>query len=166
MSTSTIVEPRKQAVMETKGILQQAREQMLTQLIELAAEGRRASEADKYRERARTLIQEISIAEKALQSIAPGSSQKYAHHKRAIEAILDFLDSTGRPATEAEIIKTLTEGGFRGGVAGTALVIQKSIRSYLHGTGAKTAAKNPELAIKMVGELIGRADWEKVRFRP
>lgn len=151
--------------METKEILSRAKEEMLAQLIELAAEGRRGAEAERYRERARHLIQEIGVAEKALNSISPGPSFRFAPYKRAIEAILDVLNEVGYALTEDELVKALIDGGFRGGAPGTKLVIQKSIRSYTMGTGLKTAKKHPERGIKILNGLIGRADWDKSSFK-
>lgn len=142
----------------TQDILAQAREDMLRKLVDLAMEGRRPAEMQAYRDRAEDLIRELALMEQAIRSITPVPSTKYARHKRAIEAILEFLDATGRPCTEPEIISGLIEGGFRGAAPGTSLVIEKSIRSYLHGTGLKTGY------IRKVGELIGRGEWEDARF--
>lgn len=146
-------------------LLRDAREKILVSLVDLAAEGRQSAEAQIYRARAEAKLRDLSETEKALAAISPGATTKYAGFKRAIDAILDLLNEVGRPMTEATIIKTLCDGGFRGASPGTTLVIEKSIRSYLSGTGLQTVEKNPESGIKKVGPLLGRADWDEGMFR-
>lgn len=151
-------------MLTTKETLARAREEMLRQLIELAGEGRRPGESERYRERAQHLISELAVNEKAQIAVAPRPNSKYSHHKRPIEAILEYLNDIGRAVPQAKIIQELCDGGFRGGKSQTALAIQKSLRNYLSGTGKKTTRKHPYLGLKEKNSLIGRGDWEDERF--
>ncbi len=147
--------------------LVQLRDKRLDSLIDLAAEGRKPGEAYSFRERAERTVRGIRELERAISAITPIPSVRYAKHKRAIEAIVEFLTERNRPATVEEIINGLTEGGFRGAGEGVDVggVIERSIISFTRGTGRKTVEKHPELAIRRVGELIGRADWEDGKFQ-
>jgi hypothetical protein len=138
-------------------LLEQARQSLLRSLVDLVAEGRKIAEP--YRHRAEEVLKQVFDIEQAQRDIAPGPSNKYARHKRAIEAILDYLAERSRPASEQDITRALIQGGFRGGDPGAEDDIGKSFRSYISGTGRKTVEKNPERGIRSLKGLIGIASW-------
>jgi hypothetical protein len=138
-------------------LLEQARQSLLRSLVDLVAEGRKL--ADPYRHQAEEILKKILDIEQAQRDIAPEPSNKYGRHKRAIEAILDYLAERGRPASEQEICVALLQGGFRGGDAGAEDDIAKSFRSFITGTGRKTVEKNPERGIKSLKGMVGIASW-------
>jgi hypothetical protein len=142
----------------TRDVLALNRDRILRKLVDLAAQDRKAPDQSHYRKAAEDLVQELQTTEKAIFAVTPQPSREYAGFKRAIEGILHYLDKIGRAVTEEEIVRELCDGGFRGGVPGTSLVIEKSIRSYLFGTGRATAL------IKKVGGLIGKGDWPDSKF--
>lgn len=142
-----------------KNALAQLRADLLQKLVDLAAEGRKPSEAQGFRDRAQQFISELHALEKVQSNLSPpGQDIKYARFKRAVEAILAYLEETNEPATEERITAALVGGGFRGRSDGTETVVMRSINSYIYGTGKK----NPRL--KRIGDLIGRIEWEDSRF--
>jgi hypothetical protein len=83
----------------------------------------------------------------------------YASCKRAIDAVLAVLEEVGRPLTQAEITNKVLAGGFRGAPAGTETKINRSIKSFLKGSGKAKSR------IKQIGELIGLTEWDNSRFK-
>jgi hypothetical protein len=142
----------------TRDILALNRERILRKLVDLAAGDRKPADAGNYRKAAEDLVQELLTTERAIVAVTPQPSREYAGDKRAVEAIVRYLRKIDRPASETEIVRELCDGGFRGGVPGTSLVIEKSIRSYIFGTGKQSGL------IKKVGGLIGLGIWDDSRF--
>jgi hypothetical protein len=131
------------------GLVRQ-RAAILENLVELAGP---------QRDQARHLVEQLTVADKALAGLSAPMYGRFAAAEGHIQAILMYLDEIARPATKEEIVNALLEGGYLGAIPGTKLKIQKSIDNYLTGTGAKTRNY-----IRKVNGLIGKFEWDDALF--
>jgi hypothetical protein len=126
------------------------RDEQLNKLVALATD-RRAAEA---------LLTTIRALDESIYSGRVTTTAKYAKHKSAIHAILDYLDEAGRPVPKEQIIKALCEGGWRGGIDGADVMLRKSIGSFIK-AGRGTISRQ----IKEVNGMIGRGEWSDDLFK-
>ncbi len=148
----------------TKNLILHQRDRILRLLVELAVRDRKKDVVEGYRREAEFLIEQLSATLDILGKMNEEPDKtKYASYKRPIDAILAVLDDVGRPLSQEEITNKALAGGFRGGIPGTASIINLSIKSFLKGTGS---AKGIIKRIPDVDSgLIGRFEWEASRFR-
>lgn len=106
-------------------------------------------------------LEDIQNLERALSVVEPASANplKYGGFKRAIDAILDYLDEQGAPVEESELVRTVTERGFRAPNPAARAIVLKSIAAYLYGEAGRK-----KQVIKKIGSKIGRGEWEDERF--
>lgn len=144
-----------------KSIIIRHRAEMLRQLAALASEDRPKEDAERFRVRAANFVKLIEESEVAVKAL-PEVTSDYAGCARPIDAIVQYLDQNGNPATRGEITAAILKGGFRGGpgiVEGIEWRIGRSFDNFIVGTGR---ARN---MIKEINGLVGRPDWEESRFR-
>jgi hypothetical protein len=66
-----------------------------------------------------------------------GDDQRYANCARPMDAVVMYLEDLKLPATPDLIIKGVLAGGFRGAAPGTSMIIDRSIKNILTGTGQR-----------------------------
>jgi hypothetical protein len=137
--------------LDVRAGLQKMRDDQLLRLAALASDKREAQH----------ILQQIQVLDRALGSYHSSlESLKYARFKSAITAILAYLDDTGRPVSQEQLIQALIDGGWRHGDEHAATNLKQSIASFVSGLGRKTKQ------IKQVNGLIGRGEWSSDLFVP
>lgn len=136
-------------------------------------ERQRAAVIDKLRGVAPQLIVELEVWDRAirdLSSASPIQSEKYLIHKSAINAIIDFLQETGKPATPGDIAKAVLDGGWLKGDPRRRANVYDSIRFHVknHDAGKLKLFRvkekiTPEFLKKYNSReddyLVGLRDW-------
>lgn len=145
--------------MDTKLLLQKQKSVLLERLAILACEDRTEEKAALYRKKAKDILRDFALADQALSSIAVLAATEFSSSERPIDAIIAYLDKSGHPTRQSDLIEGIISGGFRSDDPKGRLIVLRSIDNHLSGTGAR------KQLIKSVNGLIGRCDWEDSRFQ-
>lgn len=145
--------------LDSKSLLARQKDEILKALV--------AGSADKGE--AQRLVDLLTQTEKMASALADKPSGKpYTACRKAIDAIMLYLEQRGRPATKEEIVGAVVGGGFLEGDQDADLSVGKSIMIHIRGTGTtgKAAGK-----IKAKGDvkidpsaLIGLYKWNDEMF--
>jgi hypothetical protein len=106
-----------------KNDLMALRDRYLRELVEMARD----------RDKAQDKLQDILSLERAAESMQNLAPAKYGGFKRAIDAMLDYLDEVGKPVGTDELVTVVIERGFRSPRKDGAAIVRKSISSYTKG---------------------------------
>ena len=130
--------------------LMRLRDRCLQELVAMAPNRHEAEEK----------LAEISALEHAMAVVhPPAEPQKYGGVKRAIDAILDYVDEVGEPVPYDDLVQAVVERGFRFPNPNAGSVVKKSISAYLQGE----AGRKKHVIREMRGKL-GRYEWPDARY--
>lgn len=139
--------------------LEKLRRDLLSQLVELTHIGRKPADAEAHKAKAENIVKEFHKTEAMLASMQPNKAKKYANYRKAIFAVLAYLDATGHAVEKHAIAEALVAGGLiLDSEPGTKSNILRSIGSYI--TGQHRDSK----VLRTKNDLIGRYEWDDSYF--
>jgi hypothetical protein len=141
-------------------LLLEGRAKQLQELAGLASKDRSPTEAKRFAAEAQAILRNLAELDEKL-SITEGlSGLDYRDDAEMNVAVIRFLSTIDRPATEGEITKELIRGRFRGykDERKMAIRVGRCIRSYQ----LAKASENPKL--KARNERVGLVEWPDKMF--
>lgn len=135
--------------MDTEALVSRHRADLLRQLVELARD----------KTRAQKLLEDLGKADMLLNTLKTSTNLKYAKYKKAREALIHIFDESKHPWVEDDIVNEMVNGGWRGGLPGTALLVRKALWQHLYGDGSK------KWPLKKINGLIGPKEWPDELFK-
>lgn len=132
-----------------KSDLLDLRNRYLRELVEMARDQAKAEQK----------LQDVFSLERAMAAVQPNKPEAYGAYKRAIDAILDYLDEVNHAVTDRELADNVAERGFRAPSPAARSIVLKSIASYISGEAGRKRK-----VIREENGLIGRGDWPSEKF--